>query len=213
MAALTYSQLTGTKGATASIKSWVNNSTIEAETIVSEAEAYWNSRLRTREMLSTATGTGTTGQSEIPLPAGVRAVTKFEFTSPTATPLTANTVEQMEQARFYSGTTGLLGTAFPAVFAAMGTSIAFPSCLDQNYTYRFVYYGDMPTLGTATETTWLTAKNPRLVRATCMLYAYDWLRNAPQVSYWQNVVDTEIDAVNAESNAELIGLDQGWSSG
>jgi len=211
--AMTYSALVNEKGSSGSLKSFVNNSSIDPDTILDDAQPYLNSRLRAREMLSTHVGTATTGQSEIPLPAGFRAASKFEFTAPTAQIIVPKTVEEMEQARFYSGTTGLLGTAFPAIWAAVGTNAAFPSCLDGTYAYRFVFYKDMPTLGTATETTWLTQKNPRLIRAICASYAYEWLRNSPQQEYWQAIADAEIDSVNAESNSELIGLDLGMSSG
>lgn len=213
MVQMTYSNLTGTKGQAGSIKSDVNNSTIESDTVLMDAEAYLNMRLRAREMLSTNTGTMTAGQSEVPLPSGWRAGVKLELIAPTNLRLTSKLIEDVEAARFYSGTTGLIGTAVPNIWAPLGSAAVFPSAADQQYVYRWVFYKEMPTLSTATETTWLTLKNPRVIRLTCRAYAYEWLRNAPQYEYWLGKADELIDQVNGESNSEQVGLDTGISSG
>jgi len=211
--AMTYSSLVGTKGATGSIKSQVNNSTIESETVLEDTEAYLNTRLRAREMLTTATGTATAGADQLPLPDRFRAGLKLEFIAPTNLIVVPKPIEDVEAARFYSGTTGAVGTSVPGIYAVMGTAAVFPSCCDQQYLYRFVYYKDMPPLGTATETTWLTQKNPGLIRAVTNAYAYEWLRNAPQQAYWMARADSLIDDVNGESASELIGIDFGISAG
>lgn len=211
--AMTYTSLTGAKTVTGSIRAQVNNATVEAETVLEDAEAYLNIRLRAREMLTTATGTATAGASSIDLPFGFRAGVKLEFIAPTNVILVPKTIEDVEAARFYYSTTGLIGTSIPGIYAALGTVAQFPSALDQNYGYRYVFYRDMPTLGTATETTWLTVKSPRTIRAMCNAYAYEWLRNAPQQQYWLEIAEQMVDLVNAESSSELIGLDLGMSSG
>lgn len=212
MVAMTFSNLTGTRGQTGSIKSDVNNSTVESDTVLMDAQAYLNMRLRAREMLSTNTGTMTQGQSQVDLPSGFRAAVKLELIAPTNLRLTPKMLEDVEAARFYSGTTGLIGTAVPAIWAPLGSAAVFPSAADQQYVYRWVTYQDMPTLSTDTETTWLTVKNPRLVRVTCRAYAYEWLRNAPQYEYWLGKADELINQMNGESESEQIGLDAGMSS-
>ena len=73
--AMTYSILVGAKTTSGSIRHWVNNSAVDAETVLLEAQAHIYTLLRVQEMLtSTSAFSVSAGDSEKAVPTGCLAV-------------------------------------------------------------------------------------------------------------------------------------------
>jgi len=203
-----YNDLIAAKGTVGSIKNWVNNDEIPSATIVTEAEASIYRSLRVREMITRTTGTLTTSVDNIPLPSDFQDAVRFMFT---ATGTTAKFVPEFKSlpvvldAWNYDGTAR--ATGLPRYWGLTGTSMQFNDPADKNYPWHLEYYRIPPALSTATasSTNFLTSRYPKLLRAVCLVEAYEWLRNEKEKMYWQAVAAREI--VEVSRSADLAQTD------
>ena len=197
-----YNTLVAAKSTAGSICSWIANDTIPATVILGEAQAYIYRRLRVREMIATQTGTITQSATSLALPSNYLATVRLKATSPSTFEITHRLLEDIDGARTYDST-GVLSTGQPQDFSAAGTSAEFAVQSDRAYTYQWRFYQQPDDLSTATTTNFLTNKGSRLIRATCMAFASEFMKDAAQMSYWLKIATNEIEQLMIESDSEL----------
>lgn len=213
---MTYQSLTGTKGATGSIKTWVNSDSIEPDVLVGEAEDMIFQALRHWNMISTALGTVTQGATAIDVPERFRQSVSLEMMAPTQVKMVPKAPYEIEALRFYFGTTAAIGTSVPSFYGVKGTKAEFPAASDQVYLYRWVYFADPIPLGTTSagtsSTNFVTSTYPRMMRAACMAQAFEFLRKQDEKIYWLKILEQRIDEANAEAAQSVPAADLGWPS-
>ena len=107
---MTYTSLTGAKGVSGAIATWVDYTLLDIPPIVDEAQALIYSVLRCREMRSTFPFTLTVGQAYIPLPARfLDPIGRIQVSSFNA-PIRNKDQNSLTGARNYTETAGTLGT-------------------------------------------------------------------------------------------------------
>jgi hypothetical protein len=166
-------------------------------------------------MLGTQIGTATAGATAIDLPTRFLEAKKLEFTSPTNVNLIPRPLHSIEAARSYVGTTTVLSTSVPSEYTLLGTRAAFPSALDQQYIWRFVFYQQPAALSTATGTNFLTDMYPRILSGACKMLIYEGIgvRNMEERRYWRSVTVDAISAANAEADRGMHGIEFAWPTG
>lgn len=199
-----YSTLIASKSTPSSLKSWVNNDTIPSETILSDAQTGIYSRLRNKNMYSTATGTITAGANTIDIPARYHYFAVFKYISPDDIVLRRRTSEFIHDMLQYS--TATLETSVSLDFTVEGTRIILPYANDVNRVWQQITVGPLPPLSTATETNFLTEDYPRLLRAACLVEAYEWLENQDRKVYWNQIYEKELAIAMAEYHSEMHDL-------
>jgi hypothetical protein len=203
-----YSTLIAAKGTAGSIKDWVNNSTIPSEQILTEAQSAIYARLRVREMHAIGTATMGTGTEVMALASDLRAFRggRMWITGTAKAAVVLRREDEVEAARSY-GSSGTLETFRPEIFAIVGTEAHFPSLPDAEHVVRYPYYRTPAALGTATETNFLTEKYPTILRAMCLSYANDYLKDDAERDRWLKMAMALIMEANAESDMAFGGLE------
>jgi hypothetical protein len=193
---VTYSGLTGTRASQSSIRGWINQD-VPADVILDDAQAHIFRRLRVREMIAITTGTITASSTAVALPVRYLSTKRLRVVSPDAYEIQPRLIEDLDDMRSYDGSGGVsLGS--PMMFAEAGTAAEFDVASDQAYVYRWTYFQEPARLSTATETNWLTDKAPRLVRAACLAFANEYMKDQAEKVYWLQVAEAEIDRLNEE---------------
>lgn len=207
--AMNYTTLTGAKSLDGSIKNWVNNEAFSSTTVLEEAEAWiWN-RLRVREMLTALDAVMTigVGGATITLPSDFMAMVWLGYRGQWTGKIRAVPIDELQDARQYDSSAGYaLAQGQPFVYSLRGTVIEMPRAPDQAYTFREVYHARQAALSDSNQTNWLTVKAPRLIRQTCCAFAYEFMKNTDEKTYWLGMAQASVDELNAESDAEMGGL-------
>lgn len=199
-----YSDLIATKTNTDSIRAWVNDDIAPATTILTQAERWIYSKLRVREFLTTTSGTATASATTIDCPARYLAMHSFTFTSPEAFQPTRRTVEDLDSYRVY-GSNGALEQSVPMDYSVAGTSIEFACANDKDRTFFMRFYQQPAPLSTSNETNYLTEKAPYLLRAACLIFANEHLKDDSEKNYWRQVAEAEIATLKEEDTMEAHG--------
>lgn len=196
-----FTTLTGLRTVDGSIRAWLNNSTVPATTILEEAEAYLYSRLRVREMMGTATGTIGSGSDSVALPDDYLRMERMAITGEWAHKLALKDGPEIEAGAKWDENGARL-EEMPTAYYTRGTIAQFENPADDAYPYRAVYYARPVPLGTGNETNFVTSRYPRMLRATCLAFASEWLKKADDKQYWLTIAENEIRQANVESEAE-----------
>lgn len=199
-----YTSLTGTKGASGAIRTWINKD-VPADEILTDAQAYIFRRLRVREMVTSTTGTITASATSLPLPARYLATVRMRVTAPSTFDVDRVTIEDIDDGRVFDST-GAMVTGQPSRFGVSGTSAEFAYAADQNYTYAWRFFQQPVALSTDNETNWLTDKAPRLIRATCLAFANEYMKDDNEVTRWLQVSDVEMRQLMIEDDFEKRGI-------
>ncbi len=202
-----YTTLVAAKTTDGSIKNWVNDSRVPSTTILTEAQAWIYQRLRVRQMLKTATGTLATNSDTIALDTTYRARYFFMFTGVDKAIPSSRLLDDVLSAFSYDSA-GNRTTGQPTMWATDEVNIQFELRANKGYPYLFKYYGALaPLAASSNETNFLTNVYPSLLRAICLHYAYEHLKDAPKTTYWLAKAEQQIAAANIDSDRELAGVE------
>ncbi len=196
-----YTSLTGARTVDGSIRAWINNSTIPATTVLEDAEAYIYSRLRVREMTGTATGTIGSATDTIALPSDYLRLERLAITGEWAHELVRKDPATLERSYAWDQN-GTRLDGIPAAYYTRGTIAQLDCPANDAYPYHALYQARPLALGTGNLTNFLTERYPRMLRATCLAFANEWLQNAEGKQWWLTVAENEIARAQAESEAE-----------
>lgn len=173
--AQSYSQLVGDKDTAGSIKSWVNDSTIPAGEILSEAEAWIYQRLRVREMQEVnAAFAFAASASSASLPTGF--LDHIEFV-PDGWGIPLRYVSEVN---FFAGAkdeTGAMNTGDPSKWTVIGTTAYVDVACTSTFSGTLTYYKTPTALSLSNETNFLTTRYPTLVRRACMAFAFEFKKD------------------------------------
>jgi len=175
--AMSYTTLTGAITATGSIKRWVNNPTIDADEVLADAEAEIYSRLRVREMRTSATLTTAQGDLYVALPTG--------FLDPISLKdrfFEDLILEDMDGliGRRVNDEDGVLEQSEPGYYAIWDERIQFNCAMDDTRSFSLLYYKTPTALGASNTTNFLTNRYPYLLRAACIKHASMFLKDAEE---------------------------------
>ena len=207
-----YSDLVAAKTTDGSIKQWVNHSEIPATTILTEAQSFIYRRLRAREMLTTSTGTLSTGASTITLSTGYLQAEHFMFVGSTDNTVAGYTPSRALSdevfARYSYDSTGARTPGSPQKWSTDATNLFFDVPSDKERPYQFHYYKRPAALSTSSGSTtnFLTQEYPSLLRATCMFKAYEYLKNTQEKAYWLTIARQELQDAEGTADLEQAGL-------
>lgn len=201
-----YTTLVADRDTDGSIKNWVNNSTIPATTVLSEAENWIYRRLRVRDMLAVDEGTMSTSNAYVTLPTGFLASRSFWYSGTDKAELEHKTLTDIEAARVYDGS-GNLASGKPNQFWVDGTNAYFSVTPDQAYGYRWWYYQQPTALGSGNTTNFMTSRNQRLLRCACLAFANEYMKQDGEKLYWLRLAEGEIEAIHREDDEVRWDLD------
>lgn len=201
-----YTDLVAVKTTAGSIKDFVNSNAIPSTTILTEAEAWIYKRLRAREMIAEATGNLTATSDTLTLPTGYRQPKLFMFTGTTKKIVPFKPLDEVIASWGYDGS-GARTTGQPDIFSTDATNVRFDKKADATYTYFFLHYRALAALSGANLTNALTEVYPSLLRATCMMFAFGYLKDNTNHVKMLKIAEAEIAEANRESDLELSTVD------
>lgn len=204
--ALSYTTLTGAKTVDESIANWVNNATVPAATVLTEAQAALYTSLRVRDMLARQEDTIAKDATTLALPARYLEAVAFHLTGNDAAVVKQRPKEEVEGDITWDGAARVAGT--PTKFYTDATDFVFDHRADKAYGYRVLYFQELaPLAATTNETNFLTDRYPRLLRMACLAAANEFLRDDEEKAYWLALLQAEIEKANGQFDTEQRGVE------
>lgn len=195
---MSYTTLTGLKTVEGSIRNWVNDGTVPASVVLTEAEQFIYTRLRVREMRQLTEGTIADGDTSLTLatvaPRYLEMIT-FNRAGDSKGIIRYFDEEQFEQ-RFVTDNLGNEYEGVPTECTVDGTTIRFNTEADQAYLYRLWYYARPEPLSVSNETNFLIEKHPKLIRHACLAHAYDFKKDMQSRDWHMKAAEMEIFEAN-----------------
>jgi hypothetical protein len=190
MSIATYSDLQ------AAIADWLNRGDLTAQipTFISLAEADFNRRLRTRQMLCRAT----TDLLEhfTPLPPDFLEGRNVQLDTQPLTPLEYVTLEVADDMR----STVHAHAGKPRFYTIIGATIEAIPIPDAPYQIELTYYGKIPALSSGSPTNWLLSAAPDLYLYASLTHAAPYLKDDERLPMWVEWSNKLIADLNAESD-------------
>lgn len=196
-----YTTLVADKDTDGSIKQFVNDSTIPSAIVLTQAQHFIYTRLRVGQMLTTTTGTISSGSTNLALPDRYLSPLSFRITTPDQRTLTSVEPERLWDAIAYT-TAGAREEGPPASFARIGTNFEFDYKADQAYTYSLLFYQQPAALSGSNETNFLTDRYLPLLYAACEGYAYDFKKDMEKKQEAMARAEIEISHCNGDWDRE-----------
>ncbi len=144
---------------------------------IAMAEARLNRELRTREMVTQATGTVST--QVLAIPADFIEVVRLTLDTDTDMPLEYRPVEDAES-RVAGVTSGE-----PKWFSVLGSEFRFYPAPDGTYSYTLDYYRTLPALSDTNTTNWLLAKAPDVYLYGALCESAPFLQEDGRIQVWE----------------------------
>ena len=174
------------------VQTWNPHSDIPAvvDDLLDLAEARLSRELRCSRMVTTQTGTISTGGATLALPTDLLEVVEMRVGGGT----TERTLERRPlvdfQARYLSHTSGTT-----EAFAIDGDTFRFGPATASDLAYTLRYYQRLPALSTTVTTNWLLDEAPDLYLFACLCEAERFLRNPEGVAYMEAQYQQARDAI------------------
>lgn len=202
----TYTILTGAKTTAGSIKNWLNKGDIPSTIILTEAEQFIYSRLRTREMRTSATLSLVDGVDYVALPTGFIKLVDGALRSTTdGSKIDLISESALEDLRYYNTTTGLLTEGVPTKTAIFDERFQFDFKSDGARTLRCLYYKSPTVLSGANETNFVTIRYPTIIRTACLAFGADWRKDNNEFQKYYAMAEAQISRANAEADESREG--------
>lgn len=199
----TYAILTGTISTAGSIKNWVQHSSVPADQILAEAEAYIYAQIRVQDMITTAALTIASGAYTSSLPA--------DFLDPVSIRLDEDSTDldyvQENLLGRIVDEDGAVETGRPARWTLYDDTIHYDVANDESTALNgdIVYYKRPAALATANQTNFLTDKYPWLLRRACLMFGYEHRKRMTEFVSEQRLVDEAIMQVNRDADMHRRG--------
>lgn len=189
----THAILTGTKSTTGSIREWVNDSTIPAEAVLAEAQAWIYQSLRVREMIAINDSFQfDSGASSEALP--------NDFLDPVCfIPWSYGDElyyvhEQALRRQFDSSGNMVSGT--PGQWSIIGTNAHVDVKCSADFAGQLIYYAQPDDLSSGNPSNFLTNRYPTLLRRACLRFAYEFKKDAARMRDEEALAMAAIDDAN-----------------
>lgn len=198
-----YSSLTGAKTSAGSIKRWINDTSLDIDAILEEAQALIYGLLRVREMRSEIVLNAVSGDLSIALPTG--------FLDPMALKdltnlidFDLNTPSEIHGLRVYESLTVI--SAIPMRYAIWEEALQFECRYDSNATLSMLYFKTPTALSLGNPTNFLTARYPHLVRTACVAAGQDFLNHDAEYDRQMKKLAGLIETINSKDDFSYRGL-------
>lgn len=208
--AMTFSALVADETVSGSIKRLINWSRIDSESILEDAQAWIYSKVRVRQMMTTANVTISSAASTASFPTGYLDPIHFGI------PGYVNTL-RLKDAEWFRSHLGwdqdaVLPEGIPSYWCDIAETIQLDTKADQAYTAKLVYFKTPTALSVSNETNWLTIKYPHLVRHVCRMFAAIERKEMDTVQMAELRAYQTIDEIKIESDLAMRGweADMNW---
>lgn len=193
-AVMSYDLLTADKSVAGSIRHMLGRDDLPAELILTEAQAYIYQRLRSREMLTQADFTFSSGSSEAPLPDDFLDGVQF-LPDGWGYPLEFYHEEKLIQQR---DSDGALVSSTPSKWSIIGTTAIIDCSASEDMAGQLIYYAKPDPLSTTNGTNFLTSRYPTLLRFACIAKGFEYLQAMPDGG--------QTFAVRAQDNVKMAEM-------
>lgn len=197
---MTWTILTGAKSVDGSIRNWAQHTSVPADQILAEAQAYIYERIRLTEMRFTARVVLAIGDDSVALPTGFLEAVHLQFDGDGILPFIHENGLRRER-----DTAGDLYPGYPSRWSIIDNEIQFDVELDQALEGDFVYYAPLAALATGNQTNVLTDRFPTLLRRACMAFAYEHRHRTSEMTAELLLVERAIDQANVTADAARRG--------
>jgi hypothetical protein len=202
-----FTTLVAAKSDLNSIRAWVNHGDVPAESIVSEAQAFIYSKLRTRELRKRITGSIISGVSNFAIPSGYLASLRLRVVHPVAgiMPLKQLPWHDHED-MLVIAPDGSLPVAMPQFFATDADQVYLNTVTDAALSYRWWIYQTPAPLSSTNKDNFLTTKYPHILDSTCRSLAQRYWRSANEADTWLKIALDGIETANQMADQELSDM-------
>jgi len=145
------------------------------------AEAKFNRKLRTRQMVKRATATLDT--AFFAFPSDFLQAKEFQLNTNPITYLEFITEKQGDLLRQNS----IVASGQPKYYTIVGTQLEVIATPDSSYTGELTYYGKITALSDANTSNWLLAYAPDLYLYGCLLEAAPYLKDDERLAVWSTL--------------------------
>jgi hypothetical protein len=167
-------------------------------TFISLAEAAFNRKIRTRQMIKRANATIDT--QYFAMPADFLEPKKFVLNTNPITVVEYATGEQLDELR----STTYLSAGKPRYFGVIGTQFEVVPTPDSGYTGELTYYAKISSLSDSTTSNWLLAYAPDLYLYGALVHSAPYLREDERLPVWVQFYNTILeDIVVADQRASV----------
>jgi hypothetical protein len=208
-----YASLVGDVNTVGSIKRSVNWSRVDAEGILTEAQAWIYARLRVREMMAREDVAIALNATSADLPE--RFLDPLAFGIPGYIPRLRHTDAERFQRLLAWDTDGLLPIAPPTRWTVFSEAIQLNSRSDAAYTGKMLFYQQPEALSSTNLTNWLTSRYPGLVRRATLMLAAEERKDRAMMTEEETRCLAMIEEIKVEADLSMRGMsmDFGWQDG
>lgn len=205
-----YTTLVAAETTVGSIKYWTNYSRIDADGILTEAQAWIYARIRVREMVTTADVAIAEGDSDVAFPSGYLDPLAFGI------PGVVNRIV-LKDVELFRTTLGWDSDAVmpegpPTYWCDFNQRIQFNFKADQAYTAKMVFFKTPDALSGGNPTNFLTSRYPTLLRRVCTMFAAEARKEYDLMDRSELKALAMIEDIKVESDMAMRGqeLDFNW---
>lgn len=199
-----YVTLVGAKTLDGSIKGWVNYEKISATSALTEAQAYIYGAMRSREMKGSATLALAAGASFVAHPADYLDPLSLTIASEAGTEISQRTEAELARLRVYDDAS--LSTGLPCWYAVYDDRFNFEVAAEDACTLALVYYRRPAALSESNPTNFLTTRYPGILRAACLMAAFDQMSDDAAYSRTKGRLDEMLARSAVEQDFALRGV-------
>jgi len=200
---MTYGELVGPKAKSGSIRSWINYSLTDAESVLLDAQASIYTVLRSREMRTAADVSIALNASTADLPA--RFLDPINLVHKDGSgDITLRSEAWMNRNRLYDGA-GSVIAGQPSAYAIYGEALQFECKADAAYTASFLFYQQPAFLSPQNPSNFLTTRYPNLLRQACLMGAFQHRQDSPEFKSAQALFDQILARLNVNDDLSRRG--------
>jgi hypothetical protein len=202
---MNYTTLVADRETAGSIKYAINYSRIDAEGILTEAQAWIYAKLRTPDMRSVASVAIADDASTAAFPTGYLDPLQFGIPGH----ISRIRLKDVEWFRSHLGfdEDGTLPEGLPTYWTKYEGLIQLNTRADQAYTAKMAYYKRPTALSADNETNWLTEKYPTLVRRACMIFSAEARKEYDTRDRAEKDALNQIAEIRIETDDEMRGME------
>lgn len=171
------------------VADWLNRQDLVSKipTFIQFAEANFNRKLQTRQMITRATSD--VSSEFVALPPDYNSLYDVQLLTDPVTPLTYMTPSELHNHQ------RLNTPAKPLYFTVMGNSLELSPIPNDTFTMEIVYWANVPALSAPADSNWVLAAHPDLYLYTTLKQAAPYLQNDDRLVVWGGLADSIIEDI------------------
>lgn len=199
-----YVKLVGAKTLDGSIKGWVNYEKISATSALAEAESYIYGAMRATEMKASECLRLPAGAAAVHLPSDFLDPLSLTVTSESGCEVRQRTEREIARMRVYDGCQ--ISTGIPGWYAIYDRCLNFECATETAATLDLIYYRRPRPLSEGNPTNFLTTRYPGILRAACLMAAFDQMSDDAAYNRTKGRLDELLARSAVEQDFALRGI-------